>query len=533
MPTSSGRALAERIRSILVSRGLSLADVSRASRSLGPGNHLCYVPHNFYSSLRNPRFSPSLYHLFALSTVSGYRLVDWLAVFGFSLDDAPRFQVALPTARTVELDTNVYQPRSAIPWFYDLMEADLSMAVVPLSQWLAPGPPRRYDSRFNEANRAYRYVKIGSQDAFAFPDLLPGSIVRVSHRSTAINPKTKTRTAARRLFLVEHSNGLTCCRLHRSETKRIVLCSRQLPYAPVELQEGSEAVVLGIAEFEIRPVIRTDKPVVPPRLGRYWTPSPLPKPSPVGSVGEFIRRARQRSGLSFRAASRRTGWIARELGDSRYYCSPGALSDYETRKFLPRHIHKLISISAVYFGSAAEFLATAAAGLDTAGKLPMPDRLVGISLGAAGSSPRTSHFLGEMERRFKRLPYFLHRALSTLFGLPDFSVRDVFWAGGTRGSIHSYSAGALFLVIDRKQKIPRPALSSPVWAQPAYILLRRDGSYLWGFCALQNRTLIVRGCTAGSPKLQRLRDRVDAEVVGRVVGIVRTLKSGSRADKKS
>jgi hypothetical protein len=123
--------------------------------------------------------------------------------------------------------------------------------------------------------------------------------------------------------------------------------------------------------------------------------------------------------------------------------------------------------------------------------------------------------------------------LSFLFGLQDLCVRDVFWSGGAHGSIHSYSAGALFLVVDRKQKIPRPSLSSPVWAQPAYVLQRRDGGYLWGFCSLQNRTLIVRACIAGSPKLQRLRDRVDAEVIGKVVGVVRTLKFRSKAARKS
>jgi hypothetical protein len=78
--------------------------------------------------------------------------------------------------------------------------------------------------------------------------------------------------------------------------------------------------------------------------------------------------------------------------------------------------------------------------------------------------------------------------------------------------------------VDRKQKTPHPSLSSPVWAQPAYILQLRDGSYLWGFCSLQNRVLVLRSCLAGASKPQRLRNRVDAEVIGKVVGVVRTLK---------
>ena len=63
-----------------------------------------------------------------------------------------------------------------------------------------------------------------------------------------------------------------------------------------------------------------------------------------------------------------------------------------------------------------------------------------------------------------------------------------------------------------------------MWAQPAYVLQLRDGTYLWGFCSLQNRVLMLRPCVAGAPRLQRLRNRVDAEVIGRVVGVVRALK---------
>jgi hypothetical protein len=78
--------------------------------------------------------------------------------------------------------------------------------------------------------------------------------------------------------------------------------------------------------------------------------------------------------------------------------------------------------------------------------------------------------------------------------------------------------------LDRKRKSPHAALSRPKWAQPVYVVHRRDGSYLSGFCTLENETLILRSCFAGTPKLVRLRNRVDAEVVGKVVGIVRRLR---------
>lgn len=523
-PDRSYPALPDRIRSILAARDLSLAEVSRSSRSLAVGSRLHHIPHNFYSALRNRLFSPSIYQVFALSLLSGYRFVDWLAVFGFSLDDVPRFQAFFPAVRTVELDANLYESGASIPWFYDIREPDFLAPLTPLSRWLASSTPRRFDSLSRVASAKYRYFKIGSQDAFAFPELLQGSIIRVNRLRGAFDRTPIGKTPARRLFLVEHSNGMTCSRMCRPTPNRVVLYSRHLPYAPVELEQGTEAVILGVADFEVRSLCDIERPVVPSRLGRFRIAAPLTRTSQVPNVGEFIRQARKLSGLSFREASARTRLIATKLGDSRYYCAAGSLSDYETRKLPPRHIHKVISICATYFASGSAVLEASQVGLDKAGKLPMPSKFLGVPAGNDRSVSKSSIFLDEIERRFGQLPYFLHGSLSSLFGRPDISVRDVFWAGGVRATADSYLAGVVFLVVDRKQKIPRPSLARPTWAQPIFVLQQRDGSYLFGFCSLEKGTLILRSCMEGMPKLLRLRNRVDVEVVGRVVGIVRRLK---------
>jgi transcriptional regulator with XRE-family HTH domain len=522
-PKRSHPALPDRIRSILAARGLSLAEVSRSSESLAGGNRLHHIPHNFYSALRNHRFSPSIYQILALSVFSGYKLVDWLTVFGVSLDEIAHFQASLPSLRTVELDPRFYQTGISVPWFYELQEPDLSAALLPLSRWLASSSPRRFDSLPKAGRAGYRYVKIGSQDAFAFPELLPGSIVRVNHGFNALTQMPVGKKRTKSLFLIEHSSGLTCSQLCRPEPKKVVLCSGHLPYAPVELNLTTEATVLGIADVELRAIGQVEKPEVPPNLGRFWTPAPLAQPLQELHAGEFIRRARQRSGLSFREASSRTKLIARKLGDARYYCAAGSLSDYETRTLPPRHIHKLISICAVYCASAAGLLEASGASLDKAGKLSMPAEFLDLPASDVHPVSKPSHFLSEMQRRFGELPYFLHNSLSCQFGLQEISVRDVFWAGDIGRIAHPYLAGTVFLVVDRKRKVPRPALSCPKWAQPIYVLQQRDGAYLSGFCTLQNGTLILRSCFAGMPKLQRLRNRVDAEVVGQVVGIARRL----------
>ena len=53
-------------------------------------------------------------------------------------------------------------------------------------------------------------------------------------------------------------------------------------------------------------------------------------------------------GLSLREASAMSRRVARELGDPQYFAAPGSLSDYEAVDTSPRHIHKVITLCAVY-----------------------------------------------------------------------------------------------------------------------------------------------------------------------------------------
>ena len=523
---NSHSSLVDKIRTLLAARGLTLAAIARKSRDDSSGGRWHHVPHNLYGAIRKRQFSLSLHQLATLSILSGYRFVDWLELFGFSLDDLPRLQAAFPALRTVELDTRVYRPSVRVPWFRDVGSPSFAGPLVPLSRWLAPAEPVNAEALASAKTTAFRFVKIGSQDDYAFPDLLPGSIVRFEPIANGQTEIPHGSTLRKKLFLVEHGHGLACSLLGRSQGNRLVLCSRHLPYASVELEEGTQARVLGLADIEVRRIVDIEKPTVPRTLGAYWTPVPLRQgPPPVRNVGEFIQQARKRSGLSFREASKRTRVIAQKLRDPRYFCAPGSLSDCEARKSPPRHIHKAISICVVYFAKAAEFLEAAGVQLAALGQMPIPPRFLeqpqrGKKIHPASNS---SKCMKEIERRFEQLPIFLHGAMPDFFGLPDLSVRDVFWAGAQQFA-HPYLNRAAFLIVDRRKKIPRSSLSCPKWAQPIYIFLRRDGSYLCGSGTRSHETLIIHPCIAGLPKVLKLRNRKDAEVIGQIVGIVRRLQ---------
>ena len=514
-------AVSSAVRSILASRGVSLAEISRQSRSRFFANSRFWIPSNFYDALHHTSFSPSLHQLFALSFLTGYRLVDWLFVFGFSFDAVARFQAAWPRYQTVELDARAYDPDAYVSWYEETPDVTLGEELTPLSQWLSGKTLQRLDTLAKSTPHSFRYLKIGTGDAYAYPDLLPESVVRVDSRIPA--ESLLQEHDAKRILAIEHSRGITCSRFRRSGPGRIILCSGQVPYAPVEMKLGTEARILGVVDLEIRNLAYRGVPTVSSSAARHWSPVALGRSEGHTRIGDYLRQARIRSRLSFHEASERTREIARILGHPNYFCAASALSDIETRDLFPRHVHKLISLCAVYSVFVGELMQLAGLSMEKSGQEAMPAAWLDAFRNRTSRIPTPSSFLQLIQNKFEEIPYFLRSGLPSLVGLPNLSPRDLFWAGDTSRFAHPYLKHAAFLAVNRKSKTPVPSLSSPVWAQPLYILELRDGSRLCAACSLQNGTLLIRPCTTASRNLIRLRNRVDAEVLGKVVALVRRL----------
>jgi hypothetical protein len=175
----SNSELAERVKSILASKNLTLYQVSERSAALFGRSSPQYLPHNLYYDLRHGSFSPSLFQLFAFSRISGYRLTDWLRVFGFDVEVIPLLQVQLPARRTAFLDSSLDDPNAFISWLRNLSTSALPAGMVPLSLVLESTNPRPLTSLAELGKKGFLYAKIGHEDALGFPELLPGSIVRV------------------------------------------------------------------------------------------------------------------------------------------------------------------------------------------------------------------------------------------------------------------------------------------------------------------------------------------------------------------
>jgi len=299
LSSPSKTELVERVKEILARKGLTMYQVSQRTRVLYGRSSPYFIPHNLYYDLGLGTFSPSLHQLFALSSISDYRLNDWLRIFGFNPEDIARLRVLLPSTRTMLLDSSLADPESWVLWFRNKPGNLPPPAIAPLGKLLDFGPPRRLHSVSQARRNNCVYAKIGLEDALAFPDLLPGSIVRANTRLAKPMLPAASGKAPHCLFLIEHANGICCCRLQAAGRNRVMPLSTQLPYAQVELQLQEEVRILGVLDLEIRSLAKPERPDVPKELAEYWRPRALAPEQAM--LSRLLRSTRLKLGLSFRS----------------------------------------------------------------------------------------------------------------------------------------------------------------------------------------------------------------------------------------
>jgi hypothetical protein len=307
----------------------------------------------------------------------------------------------------------------------------------------------------------------------------------------------------------------------------IPLCG-QLPYAQVEFELSEEVRVLGILDLEIRPILKAEQRDIAAELAKQWRPVALKRNGTT--LSQLLRTARLRMGLSFREASATSLRVAGELGDEQFFAAPGSLSDYEARDVPPRHVHKAITLCAIYGLRLSTFLETIGLRLEDTGRDPIPDRFIPrtFPVGIHGSATETkampeNGFLGQLLKRSGELPLFLRTSLPHLAGLRDLSIHDLLWVGGESNPLHPVLVNGLLAIVNRHRKKPIYFRSKPLWQQPVYVLLKRDGTYTCGCCSLENGTLVIHPYSSTYQRGEQLRNHDDAEVVGQIIIVARRL----------
>lgn len=521
-PTDASRA--DRIQAILASKGLTLYQVSRHSAARYGRSSPFFVPHNLYYDLRSKTFSPSIHQIHTLSLVSGYRIQDWLQVFGFDLEDIPRLQLQLPSRRTILLDSSLTDRNGWVSWFCSRV-ADMPVPpIAPLVQLLEFASPRRIGS-LAEPHSGFLYARVGREDALAFPDVSPGSIVRIDRAVRPHPAQQDNATISDRFFLIEHCRGFFCCRIRLLAKNVIVPIDSGFSFAQVELHVPEEARIWGAVDFEFRPLLDIEEPVFPRDLTRRWLPQPLLQEP---SFGQMLRGTRRRLHISTREAARMSHTIAELLNDVRYRSSSSSLSDYELQNVPPRDFHKLVTLCSIYGLPFASAMREIGIDVGNTGTEPMPDRFV-FRIDLAGeprNSSKTRPGVLEMlvDQFQNEVPFFLRDRLDYFSGGKHVSINDFFWIGGNDDPLHPYLANGLVAILNRRRKTPIYFHSKPMWQQPIYVILGRDGRYLAASCGVENNKLILHPYGPDFHASTEYRYHRDAEVVGQIIAIARRFR---------
>jgi len=513
------------VRQILQSCGLTLYQISRESRARYSDSRY-FIPHQLYTHLRVTGFTPKIQQILALSSITGYRPADWLAVFGFRLAAIARLQATFPAKYTQLIDSTVYDDQEWIPWFTDAVPSTLTRAIAPLGLLLSSGTSHRASYFTSLRSSPFLYAKVGYQDAFAYPDLLPGSIVRVDTRRK--HDASAQRSVAEPIVLIEHTKGFSLCRMHSERAGHVTLRSSELPFPQVELRLDREARVLGVADVDLRLLVGSSDPDVPNEFSSLDAGHRLFRISAKLTFGQLLTQSRLRSGLSFREASELSREIAAELGDEHYFCAPGALSDYEVRGGPPRHVHKLITLAVLYALKFSELLEAAALEIGNVGREPIPEALLprrnsSPGLGSGMTELHQPGFVRDLVQTFEEIPLFLKEALPALVGLPRISLRDIYWMAGQRTSQHPRLKTTVLAAIDRRRKRPFDEPRKALTEQPLYMLLVRESGYVAAACHREGKLLVAHPFSDGFGGPLHFRNGIDAEVVGRIVAMLRWL----------
>jgi hypothetical protein len=323
----------ERIKCAFKNTGLTMARLSALTAHQYGRASPYFVPPTFLYKLATG-VTPHVCQIAALSVFTSYRFTDWMTAFGFDLAQIPRLQVKLHRNYTVLLT----------PIEKEIQERISSE--VTASGFAGWHTSARREGKSVGSVSPYIYAKIGTTDMSAFPELLPGSVIRVdSHRNYC--GLFSVDASRGPICLVEHLGGLTCCRVKRLDDRHVLLLSNHSVQPSFPLRLGPEVRILGVIDGALAP--RHATRTLEDNSRSVIERSVLDRdPRNVSRLSALLRSSRQRSRLTFRTAHEISLQIARAMKDKHYAIAVGLLSDYEAIDRPSRHMAKIMTLCILY-----------------------------------------------------------------------------------------------------------------------------------------------------------------------------------------
>lgn len=521
-------SISRRLKAFLRSLGMTVYQISQMTSRppFGRGTR-AYIRDAFYAEIESGQ-TPDIHQLAALAKLTGYRLVDWLALFGYHVDDILRLQLGLHTEHTVVFPGTIYDPLVLSPWIRQLdarADLDRTQSLVNVIDAMTQAPLGVLD-QLNP--RHFLYARIGRRDDMLRPRLVAGSIIRVDPTRTTVEPPGGPRC----MYLVQHLGGLSCCYVEFQDDRHVILVPDEVSPRVMRCRLGTEAVILGAIDLELRQ-LQTILPnsSKPPREERHNGNVRLADPTTErrDSAGVYARTMRERIGVSFREAQTMTLRIAEYFDDERYKIALGSLSDTETCDGLPRHISKIFSLCIVYCMDLWQYLRAGGVPVDELNGLAIPREFLedeGATVDNAQVMPvlpgpdqnQATEFLIQ---KLDEVPFFLLRSVGSIIRQEQLSIDDVYIWGSREPVLHPVLNGALLLFVNRRQRrVPDARSHLSLEERPLFLIRTPDKRYQAGMCAVDEGTMLVRPHSTCRMPVLAYAAR-DVVVIGRISAVLR------------
>jgi hypothetical protein len=516
-----------RFRGALASKGLTVYSLAKKTQDLYGDSSPYSIPHNFCHYIVAPQISPHICQVVALSRLTGYSLAACLDLFGFSPELITQWQLRLRPERTILLPSEIYDKNAMVPFLdtrIDVAELESTVPFSKVADYFNMQPSREIE----KLNRQrFLYARIGRDDTLAFPDIVPGSIVRIDRHQTSLKEESSS-SAVNPVYLVEHSGGLSCCHVQRIERERILLAPHRFDFERLDFQLNRDAVILGRVNAEMRPMRGIEK-----TNGCRLRPGPAiagpRKPmESVASLGELLRRSRERIGLSLRKVHEMSLELALGLYDDNYQLATSALWDMETKQILPRHIEKIFAVCILYYLDLWEYLRAAGIAVENTGQEPLPPQYLSKNnLLAVPSREKTIStrptLATHLTQMIEEIPLFFRHGFPLSIGEQEVAARELYWVGQRERAFHPLLEGAILLAVDGSQVRPESDWKEP-WERPLYLILQRDGRHLCGFCVFKHNSVTLVPHPDCQQRPVHFVNGQEAEVVGQVTAIARIIQ---------
>jgi hypothetical protein len=524
---AKGNSISLRLKAFLSSLNMTLYQISQstAKAPFGKGTR-AYIRDAFYAEIESGQ-TPDIHQIAALAKLTGYRLADWLVLFGYSVDTILPLQLNLHTEHTILLPNTIYDPLLPLPCirrFDTHINSDYTQALVTSIGAMDCVPCGVLD-QLN--HKHYIYARIGRYDDRMRPRLMAGSIVRVDPSFATAADKSRS------IYLVEYAGGLCCCYLEFKDDQHVILLPEDGTQGAVRCRIGKDLRIIGKIDLELRPLrlALPDAPM-PLREGRQPGQPVMLRTPPAdhsGGAGAYVRTARERIGIRFRQAHRMTNVLAEYFNDKQYSVALGSLSDFETYDLLPRHISKILSLCIVYAMDFWQYLRSGGVPVDELNGAPVPSRYLDtndMQISRDRLTPVVSEFNETMAMKaviaiLGEVPFFLLPAIKSAIGQQDLSLDDIYIWGKREPVLHRFLYGALLIIVNRRQhhvQNVRPRSSSGT--QPLFLVRLPAGRLITGMCALDGDLLMIHPHSTICSSTLIFR-RHEVEVVGRISAILR------------